>query len=800
MDPYSDPRAFFACLPHLPQPSGFPSPSEARKRAQQLSTDILFSWRTLADILDRHEAVLRKRWLKKTKEQRKKTLLSVLPEIPPTHRPDFDAFRKGLSGQRGQKSGSLAAYMRPYINLEDLTEAKVLLIFLNARGRNPPYMFAHADYDAAHLGFVTGTVCPEFLNCYTMFLDGVTPRDYGRMVSWDSDPEASDIMFSGRGVQPGEGLLAFQIQKCTMDFLVACCHAILHDMNLDTLVGPNIPIQLEPPAIERDSTEWLTIASVAAESPYRVPANINFERLLVIFSAKRSAVIDHILALREDPGYFYETMGEASEHRIEAVLDSKRMRDPSWRTPLFWARVYHEATIRAHESLVVWDYLYRQVEELVTLRKKYASQICPKKKLPGEYMRAPLTLRMALDETSKTPISNLKMAIFGSPSMRSAFVRIGSVTVGRPSPVTTKSGTVESYFLWLFRTMWDDYQLFLCRLPDLMDEIERLIESDPKEKEKMSNLVANTFSDLGLLASTLREINTYHPWASGMESEAAKCMAEIDKNLRTQLSLAVEIGMYGKEDDLLKLQLETPLDGKFTYPSDKRRTQQHVEAMRRAEENLDLFWEKIDQHYKKKSGKTLLETLQHLLPRDRTLKRTPEWVPPTTKPTSTPEPHLSQSFCQLSIQDENRRPAQPVTEKAKIKTRRIPSVEESDTESSIPHHGSARHIPDIQPILRVSKRALKVFSILFHKPSESDQAGEIPWSDFLHAMVSTGFGPTKLYGSVWQFTPTKLDVSRSIQFHEPHPRSKIPFQMARRFGRRLNRAYGWNADMFALAG
>jgi hypothetical protein len=65
-------------------------------------------------------------------------------------------------------------------------------------------------------------------------------------------------------------------------------------------------------------------------------------------------------------------------------------------------------------------------------------------------------------------------------------------------------------------------------------------------------------------------------------------------------------------------------------------------------------------------------------------------------------------------------------------------------------------------------------------------------------MGSTGFAAQKLYGSIWQFTPTKLDVERSIQFHEPHPAVKIRFQVARRMGRRLTRAYGWHGGMFEL--
>ena len=76
---------------------------------------------------------------------------------------------------------------------------------------------------------------------------------------------------------------------------------------------------------------------------------------------------------------------------------------------------------------------------------------------------------------------------------------------------------------------------------------------------------------------------------------------------------------------------------------------------------------------------------------------------------------------------------------------------------------------DPQPHFELDQRALKVFKTLFHQQSVSATPGEVAWKDFLHAMVSTGFIPEKLYGSAWQFQPTRLDVERSIMFHEPHP-------------------------------
>lgn len=86
---------------------------------------------------------------------------------------------------------------------------------------------------------------------------------------------------------------------------------------------------------------------------------------------------------------------------------------------------------------------------------------------------------------------------------------------------------------------------------------------------------------------------------------------------------------------------------------------------------------------------------------------------------------------------------------------------------------------------------LKVMKTLFYDLASNANPGEVSWTDFLRAMISTGFQLEKLYGSVWQCSPTRLDVERSIQFHEPHPVAKIPFRNARRIGRRLNKQGLW---------
>ena len=165
------------------------------------------------------------------------------------------------------------------------------------------------------------------------------------------------------------------------------------------------------------------------------------------------------------------------------------------------------------------------------------------------------------------------------------------------------------------------------------------------------------------------------------------------------------------------------------------------------------------------------------------------------------------------------------TPKQKIKTRGLAGSTQDDfAELDQQPIGNE----DVQRTFTVDQRAQKVFKNLFFTPNltvtpgESNyyatiprvqnvqnvtrriltskySIGEIPWIDFLHAMASTGFFPEKLYGSVWQFTPTRLDVERSINFHEPHPHSKTPNKIARCMGRRMDRAYGWQSGMFVTS-
>lgn len=747
---------------NLPKPASFPTPDEVKQNAQKRAASLLANCAILRKILERHEDVIRKRWMKKTKEQRKKILLTALPQLPPVHRPDYLAFRMETKEQRAKGTKFGHSYLRPYLNVEDLVRGRTLLLLLNSRGRNPPPMFAHSDHESAHLGLLCAAIRLPFLNDYTMVLDGTTVDSYGRLISWAEDPDGFELMITGRGFHPGEGLMILEIQQGVWAFLVECCRALLHDIASDNLISDEIPVQPEPPALVGDPTEWSTLAANTAEAPYRVPAHMDFERLKAVVSAKRAAAEDHAWSLREDPGYFADAVADWSEHRQETLLDTNGRRHPNLDRPLFWNRVIGGVVFDAHGNLVMWDLIESELTKLSNLKEKYAKDISPEKSLPPEYLDALLKFRHLLDQASKGPILNLKSGVPASPPLRSLFVREPQKPGSTMIVVKTKGGLHRDQLMWIFQSLWDEKQLHFYRLPNLMDELERLIQNDPKQKERLSGWVTKVFSDLGVIAAARHELSIYTPWASGLDNEHARRDEEIRQDFINKSIFLADL-----ERDFKNLAFSnsgSPSDGKFNYPSDKRRTQETTETMRIAEENLDNFWRTVDQQYLEKTGKSLQDTMQHLFAEGRKVERTPEWVEPPKRPPKQSEPQDSE----------------------------VPH-QSSDVQSTEAANG------DVKPTITVGKRALKVLATLFHIPNQCEQPGEILWGDFLHAMAAIGFAPQKLYGSVWQFTPSDLDVEHSIQFHEPHPKSKIPFRTARRIGRRLNRIYGWHGQMFALA-
>ena len=149
-----------------------------------------------------------------------------------------------------------------------------------------------------------------------------------------------------------------------MEFLVGCCRQILHEIPQDSWVGPSFPLQPEPKLKEESElTGFESLAAMAAEAPYRVPAKLNLGKIESLLAAKASAAEDRLWAMREDPVYFLEQLFDVKEHRHEMIKDTRGQIHHFVTMPryqdTFWSRVLGNLLLEVFLSVEMFAELRR---------------------------------------------------------------------------------------------------------------------------------------------------------------------------------------------------------------------------------------------------------------------------------------------------------------------------------------------------------------------------------------------------------------------------------------------------------
>lgn len=823
---WSNPEAAFDAM-GIGQPGGLRMPQiisarACRDQAQTRSVSIYQNYELLNAIVVRHEATLQNRWKKKTKEARRKIVqIAWGAPMSKTHRPDLQDITTGPLPQAHQHTrNNREAFLWPDFNEEDLIKPRTLLLLFEARGRHLPATFAHTDRASCHIGLVSQVLMPAFLNEHViMFRHTNDARKYAELLNWDDHPDAFDWLNNQIGAHPGEGLLILEIQERILSFLVSCAKQILQNIPEQELLTTSI--QPAPPTASENGNGFSTLSIMAGEAPYRVPANIDFGRITSLLGAKRDEAEDHLWSLREDPGYYADCMRDYREHRQEMLKDTRGQKHAVFRKDredILWGRVVSNVLLKAYLYVDVWTELHNRALDLKQMQADNADRIKPEKDLPQAYLIKLLHFVHHLKQACNGPCNELKTSFVASPPARQYFER-----APEDDPLVTKISTQsksgarmdkpEADITRLFTFLWEGGQnLHLIGLTGVVDEVSRLVDKEPKAQAFLSSYISNIVSELSILSECLRQVYMYQPWASKFEQDIEDNKSELESEYGRTTSPWKNIPASFHDNDVLA-RYGTVSQRTFYYPVEKRRTSESVEAIRSAEANLDLFWSKVDELTRNK-GRGIPGTAARRLLMSRTLQRTPEWVESgkntkvgTVKASNGADAiikPLSELYFELEHRSEKAgesSSSQQAPPKVKEKTRGIarPAAEDNAERLLVDVAGEPR--AEKRRDIIVDARALKVFKTLFYTPSTTGTPGEVPWTQFLHAMTFVGFHAEKLQGSAWQFIPvdTAMGIERAIQFHEPHPSPKIPFWVARNFGRRLNRAFGWVGSMFKLA-
>lgn len=807
---------------------------EARAKAEPMSRRIWEDFRKLKIIIERYECVIQKRWAKKSSSKRRQTLqlawaaISTPPPQPMAemHRPDVDHLRTRCSKARNLCCEPVDEEKRhlffwPRLNFEDLTKFEPLLLLLNARGRHSPPAFAFADLEPVHFGLKADRLShPLFLDMYNMVFTGQEgPEIYGQLVSWEEDPGAYRRLQIGRDTSPGEGLWILEIQERLYKFLVNICKLILHDQRLDDhdrlLAQPVAPEPPLPTANGHGQDIGTSLIITRYESAYHVPAKLDIRRLQNLIESKLAEAEDDLWALREDPSFFAATITEKYQSGPEHIRDTANRCNPLTVEPQakasFMARVVSMALVANVSAIDHWDIIYDKVSHLADLKERLFDNaklhpIRPEHDLPPELAMAIYDLLNHLHKLLAGRLKYIAARAQWSPPLRHLYRRrldfgknerynkVALVCSGvQPSPEV-------SGFLWVLRIMSDPDSCKNFGLHNCIEDLER-ITRDRAGHKLISKTLAADLSDFTIISECIRQLELFQPWAATFEAGMAESETahKLDSQYEETMSKQ-RLCLSWEPSERTCLLGATLVD--MPYPVDKSPSKSNIDALREAESLLDTFWDAALLEMKE-STKPITERLSKVLLSNKP-ERTPMWVEPlggereiTQDDQNGPIIRPFESGPGYAQMESPK--VETIEPRVKVKSRGV--ARWSPTE---PEMAKSRHVPQspIFPIIDMDQRALKVLEMLFYKTSPGSSQGEIPWTDFTYMMHHTGFGVEKLGGSSWQFTPgptlTARGYTRGIQFHEPHPRAKLAFVVARRYGRRLARAFGWCAEMFRL--
>ncbi|RAL67590.1 hypothetical protein DID88_008343 [Monilinia fructigena] len=704
------------------------------KEAEQ----VVAQWTKLHHILEAYEPIIRKRWAKKSKVKRRDLILSVYPEIPTMHAPEFDLPRlRWVRVDVSEFYRPVEYFSVPHVNLEDLSESMFLPLFMNSRGRHAPHLFAHTDNYAMRFG----------VNMYEILelkaLDGSEPwkcgvlfnnLESGEYLQFVESERAhlSEVLTSGLQYTPARTSLILSAQTVIYDFLVRCCLEILHDIPTLLEADHDFHIVPEPEPIIATSSQRLDALFAATEAPYRPPGRMDFQRIEELLEAACTAAQDHIWTLREDPSYIAEIFEERATHQ-----DYYRKAPKC--TKGFQLLVFIEC---AYRSLLIWSSLREDFQTLKKLKEEYSAIITPEKQLPHEYEWSFLCFWDNLGRASDTLRRiELKETIYFGPTFQRNYKDIEKETNGISLVVDT---SIKDITFAILGEISQNRLLAYSSLPDIFDEFERSLMLAPAERDRLSIFESLLLSDIGIVALITRELNLYQPWASKVDQllnrdgETIRAITDSKWQRMKQVSGHLRDMPSG---EITNLMIEPNC---FDYPAQKRRSLANTQSMRKAEKTLDGVWNLINKYYLEVSGRaTLVDAYQDLFSDQKELLRTPEWTEPLPKlkqpriQRATIDEELVNAFEHVKFEEgKTIQSSNTILQKGKTKSRKEqPPQSAAVLAEELPELVEVEAPPEV---IRVSRKVYRVFTALFYTPSENDPPGEISWQDFLQAMAANG--------------------------------------------------------------
>ncbi|CAJ2514187.1 Uu.00g023060.m01.CDS01 [Anthostomella pinea] len=624
--------------------------------------DIFADHRLLKKIVSQHSEALHRRWNGYHTRKKHQVLQGVWPTMPARHRPDL----KDFLTRNQTKNEDL--YLWPNINMEDLSNGDNMLLMLHSRSARPRELLLKATI--------------------------------------------------------GQGMMILKVQERVYSFLLDICKSVLHDMPLfgwdelgkDSSTTPMVP--------SKDNRNITKLHTLKLEAPYRLPEDMDLSGILSITAATLDEATEKIIAMREEPEFFGDTLDQVKDHRREMIGDGKGIPHPIVKLPAeeFWESVVAEAVTSSLEDVWRWDAVHRLLTRLKDSWESFCGTDDPTSQLPSDFAKDVLVLHRLLTDHSEYLLRKFAGAIFASPPLRHHYVRTGSVKQGIIEAVSDKSleGDAAAHALVnIVNYLIDDDIRSMVGLPAFIDELDHFRRREKGTKKLFSSLVDQYIEHLAILSKVHRQMDRLPRWVTQalqriFRDDRAKYI-ELFRGQITQLDSIREGKIWAQVASL-----GVPTNGRFTYPVGRKYTTKKVHALQAAEKNLALFWSSFIRLYKKASGPSdrIILTLD-----EAKLLQIPDWSEPSVGAGSPPVERFQLGRDISSAGESKKEKKQKQREKEEAAREARGAEEPPDVQKDAP--GEAQRQEE-EPAFFVDKRAFEILQQLFTTPKGGRAGGEVP--------------------------------------------------------------------------
>ena len=785
---------------------------------------------------------LLKRW-RTGEKKRKEYLKKAQPEIYPFSQPLIEIASRAqvLEEARKQK----AAYLLPYVNIEDLSKDFANFIrLLHHRIAFPPQDWVHCDNAQLQPGWEQGGPGEKSAEgCIIMHGD-----QYGTWKKFDRQ-----AVHDGHAYGAIRGLLILEAQQTLMSFLRKMLITILQGVETPypserqaeapsrstaSVAFPHYDltscskwirfVEAEP---HRDHP-WLSVASAYTRQPYSAPASFDIDAMIEIAETKAVEAEDELWLLQTDLDYFYDTMRRHEDEWLDSVPGVKELDMFSPKEKM--DNIGYIMTVKVAVQGRDWQWLLEECRTVKRILGESEAKTCGGQHLPFEYERALCGLEYLLNKARIWYQDGLLRLFLKSPAFRSVMEVTATGKDHRDSWALGFDFKDYSRLYQKDRTGWCLYNLTkdpkdpnTFRRSVVLQHLQKFLETcSRREIQRIDREMYKCISDIAAVERMLSILELHRPNFAFL---AQNPFPQPRQAWRVHSSLIL------KSSDLTCAQLDLgsalKSSASFRMPMG-RRDEQWLIQRDRAQQSLSDLWKKARQAYQMtleaskisqiliepqltmmKQGDSPENKAQLDLEKKQILTRLQVAEERALARSVIPPKDATGGFA-AQHDPPAHRIQEPVKEKNKTRPESTPAsaglhakyaaafanlaIDESTDE--------AKKLPPVLYTLKPNSVASQVVSLMFPDRSKGIEEGgkSIGWLDFVSTMDTLGFAAEHRGGSAFTFKgavrlpsdPLTLQ-KRSIGVHMPHPSTEMGPVLLQSLGRRCNRRFGWQRAHFA---